>query len=255
MGRGGPARGPSLEYDNHALVNRWRELLESTGVNTDHVEPGELASGTLRYYQLAADAWISAIKFGWVTVSGLTESGQGVARIAERRFEDRTEQDLRTLEETIAESLRTHYRGRDDLPIVDLVLNGAEMLARSKHVWSSYVPGLLLVEFEALTYWSFVRPRYALELRDRLVTTRDTAMHRHGWPSPDVDPIDNVLRLADATADLYLETQELAAGTDLTVTAVRSTAMLFTFCGLLEEFSLGPVNYLIPFQAGESVNG
>ena len=52
---------------------------------------------------------------------------------------------------------------------------------------------------------------------------------------------------ADATARLYLETEELAARTDLTVTEVRSTAMLLIFAELLEDASpIDHVNVMTP---------
>ena len=82
---------------------------------------------------------------------------------------------------------------------------------------------------------------------------RDIAMHRYDTPSPDVPPVDNLLLHADAVTLFYLETTTLAAQTDLTITEVRSTIMLLTFAGLLEEVSLSPVNYLIP-PAGPSAN-
>ena len=61
---------------------------------------------------------------------------------------------------------------------------------------------------------------------------------------PDVAPEENLIRLADATTTLYYDTEKLAGRTELTITEVRSTAMLLTYAGILEEFSMGPVNYL-----------
>ena len=229
-----------------ATTNRWRELLEQTDVNTDHVEPGDLTTWDTRYFLLAVDAWNLAIRLRWIGRYELTEPGARLARIAERPWDDRTEEDDRTMEDTLAESVRAHYIGRNDFSVVDLIQSAADLLSRTKDPWASHCPGLLLVEFETLIYWAFRRPKYAIEVRERLVTRRREAMHRFGGPSDDGDPWDNTVRLADATAQLYFETEELAAKTDLTVTAVRSTSMLLTYAGLMDEFSLGPVNYLLP---------
>ena len=60
-------------------------------------------------------------------------------------------------------------------------------------------------------------------------------MHPYDAPSPDVDPDENLRLHAEAVSRLYLQTEGLAARTDLTITEIRSTAMLLTFAGLLEE--------------------
>ena len=101
------------------------------------------------------------------------------------------------------------------------------------------------VEFEALIYWAFVDHERAERLGEEIVTYRERAMEGYGPPSDDADSDDTMLTHADATARLYLETDELAKETGHTLTAVRSTAMLLTFAGLLREFPLGPVNYLM----------
>ena len=70
-------------------------------------------------------------------------------------------------------------------------------------------------------------------------------MRDHGPQARDADPYETVTH-ADATARLYLATDGLAKDTGLTVTALRSTAMLLTFAGLLLEIPMRPVNFLMP---------
>ena len=232
--------------DPLGMAPRWLRFLQNSGFNTDHIETDDLPVGPAMDYYLANDAWALALRLGLTGPHTLTEPGKRLARIGATPWEDRTEADDRAVEDIVVESIRTHYLGRDGTSVLDLVVSGAENLAATGHIWASYVPGLLLAEFEALIYWAFERPGYAVNLRDRLVNHRDVAMHKHGWPSPDVAPEDNLIRLADAVTDLYYDTEELAGRTELTVTEVRTTAMLLTFAGALEEFSMGPVNYLFP---------
>ncbi len=243
-------RGPPKLIDQAAALRRWTDILASAGANMDHAEPEDLPSGTARERFLAEDAWQLANRLGWVNPAALETPGRQLAYIAERPLMRRTRADHTTLLDTVARSVREEYVGAGGLEVVPLLQACARRLADTDHVWASYVPGLLLVEFEALIHWSFVEPDRALRLGENLVTWRDTAMHRYDTPSPDVDPDDNLVTHADATARLYLETEELGGRTDLTLTEVRATSMLLTFAGLLDEHALGPVSYLLAPLSG-----
>ena len=143
--------------------------------------------------------------------------------------------------------LQRSYVGGEGLQVVAFLQESVQLLAQTEHVWARNCPGLLLAEFEALIHWAFERPGRALELSRNLVMYRDVAMHRYGAPPDGADPEDLRLLHADATARLYLETEELAARTDVTVTEVRSTAMLLIFAELLEDRSpIDHVNVLTP---------
>ena len=229
-----------------AVIDSWAEFLEDNGANMDHVEPEDQPSGVSKERWLAEDVWRLANRLGWVTSSGLGTAGQRLAYIAERPLMRRTRADLMTLRDTIARSVRASYMGPGGLEVVPLLQEGARLLADTGHIWASYIPGLMLVEFEALIHWAFQQPTKAVSLRNDLVKYRDVAMHPYDSPSPDVDPDDNLLLHAEAVSRLYLDTEELAARTDLTITEVRSTAMLLTFTGLLQEFPLNLVSYLTP---------
>ena len=255
----GPRESPDRSVAGYAAPRRideavaletWTEFLAGAGANMDHAETEDLPlDGSTEGY-LAEDAWRLAKRLGWVTPRGLGPAGRRLANIAERPLMRRTRADLMTLLDTVAGSVQDGYVGGEGLEVVPLLQQGARRLAETDHIWASYVPGLLLVEFEALIYWSFARPAQAVRLCENLVAYRDTAMHRYDTPSPDVDPDDNLLLHADATARLYLETEELGGRTNLSLTEVRATSMLLTFAGLLEEHALGPVNYLLAPSAG-----
>ena len=236
---------PKAEIDEVVALERWTDFLAGVRPNLDHAEPEDLPDGVPVARYLAEDAWRLAKRLGWVSNEGVSLLGRPLVNIAERPWVHRTGYDSMTLLDTIARSLGYRYVGGDGLEVVPLLQEGARRLAETDRIWASYVPGLLLVEFGALIHWAFARPAGARRLCDDLVTYRDVAMRRYDGPSPDVDPMDNVITHADATANLYLETEELAARTELTVTEVRTIAMLLTFAGVLKEHSLGPVNYLV----------
>ena len=239
-------RGLPPLIDENATVDVWAGFIADYGPNVDNVEPEDLPDEVPRHRYLASDAWQLANRLGWAVPTGLSPVGRRVARIAERPLERRTHSDDMTLMDAVSRSVRERYVGENGLDVVPLLQEGARRLADTDHIWASYIPGLMLVEFEALIHWAFARPDYARRLCEGLVQYRDVAMHRYEQPSPDVDPDDNLLLHAEATSRLYLETEELAARTDLTITEVRTTAMLLTYAGLLDEQYLDLVNYLVP---------
>ena len=234
-GEGILERGMPLALNEEAALESWANYLGEFGVNMDHAEPEDLPPDFVEETYMAEDAWRLAKRLGWVTPNGLSATGQRLAYIAERPLMRRTRADHENLIGTVARTVQEGYVGADDLQVVPLLQEGARILGETEHIWASYIPGLLLVEFEALIHWAFARPSYAVSLCDDLVTYRDVAMHRYDGPSPDVDPDENLRLHAEAVATLYLETPGLAARTDLTITEIRSTAMLLTFSGLLDE--------------------
>ena len=241
-----PGVGASIVHDEGAVLDRWAGFLADAGPNMDHAEPEDLPEDVALERFLAEDVLRLSRRIGMLTATAVNASSLRMVDVGKQPTYDRDNEDYRSIRETLAGAVREHYVGRDGLAVVPLLVEGARRLTETDHVWASYVPGLMLVEFEALIHWAFNRPERARRLCDELVTYRDVAMHRYDTPSPDARPIDNQFLHADATARLYLETEELAARTDLTVTEVRSTAMLLTYAGLLTEEVLAPVNYLMP---------
>ena len=228
-----------------APIQLWTDYMSTTGANMDHVEEGDLPAGVPAAAVLAQDAWVLAERLQLLWTEGRTMTGDRLARIAQRPWRHRSMADHRTVVRTVAQSIRDHYVGADGLEMVPFLQEAAQILANTDHVWARHCPGLLLIEFEALIYWGFENPEYALRLRDDLVTYRDHAMHRYrAAPPDDGDPADIQLVHEAATTELYVETEALAARTDLTVTEVRSTAILLTFAELLEESLLTPTSYL-----------
>ena len=171
----------------------------------------------------------------YVDMSGMSLSGQ---------FEIGQQTGLHNI---LAQQLKTCYRGQDGLDIATLLQRGAGLLADTEHIWAAYCPGLLLVEFEALIHTACIDSKQAVQLCDDVVVNRDVAMHSYGMPSADVPPMQNLVDHADAVAVYYLNELQLIEDSGLGLSVSRAMAMLFTFCGLLEEvYPVGPVQCLAP---------
>ena len=224
----------------------WTNLLAGTGANMDHVVDGDLPDGVSEGLLLAQDAWGLAERLQLLLPQGRTLAGDRLARLAEERpWAQRSAADHQAVVSTVSDAVREHYVGADGLPVVPLLHEAARRLAETDHAWARHCPGLFLVEFEALIYWAFEDPDYARRLCDRLEIHRDVAMHRYGVPPPDDGDPDDIQIVHEAeTMRLYVETEELAARTDLTITEVRATAMLFVFAELLGEPLLTASTYL-----------
>ena len=212
----------------------WARLLGRVGFTIDHIEDDELPDGENPASIMADDAWRISQWLELVTSDGLTDAGRTVAAVAEVVGDDRTEAVWRPAQNTLAAQLRACYRGEGEISIVDLVHQGANLLARPDDVWAAYCPGLLLVEFEALIYLAQSDPQAAAALPDQLAGHRVNAMRGAGPPSPDESDLLHRFVHADAVSDYYEE--QLPGHTNdsvLTLTAAQATAMLFVFCGLL----------------------
>ena len=239
------------------IETAWRRIVQDPGCNLGHVEdedvPGELPIDRA----LAEDAFTLSRLLHLVEVGQqpdgragfqLTEAGHRIANAASTPIADRRESHYGPVRETLAEQIREFWLGANDLPVADLLHDGAQRMAKTAHVWAGYCPGLLLVEFEALIYEADAEAgRDRQLLLDELVDRRDHAMHRHDMPSPDVEPFQNILSHADAVFDYYMNDLGYGDRLQMTVTEARATAMLLTYSGLLEDGApLGPVQYLTP---------
>ncbi len=237
---------------------RLAEVLKSGGCSLDHVEDGDMPGGSVSVHDwMARDAARLAARLGLVEVvrnergaariSGLTDAGRLMAGIAERPPHARTTADAEAVRALLERQVRAFHLGRDGASVVDLLVEGAGVLAETSHVWAGYCPGLLLAELDALAHEATAEGGDPKGLLDQLVHNRDYAMHAHGMPSPDVDPVGNLLAHADAVTHFYLHDLEYDQRSAATVTGLRATAMLLECAGLLAQGApLGPVQYLAP---------
>lgn len=238
-----------------SIPRSWHQLPSEFDYNMDHLEDDE--DGDLEDVQmeLARDAWRLAIGLELVTEEGLTRKGIDLARLAVKPREDRTGDNTRFLRETLAEQILECYL-RESISIATVLQEAAERVADSQ--WAEYCPGLLLIEVQALIVFSHREAQRFVSWShdpDDLVAARTEAMRVYGRRGADLDVYEAMLddqehaaRLqaqvdhADAVTYFYFHEMELSG---MTVTEVRSTAMLLTFAGLLDErFPFGPVQCL-----------
>lgn len=240
------------------LKEAWPSLLKSAGCSLDHVEDSDQPDGVDSVY-----AWMSNDVFrlarrlrlievaraedGAVRIRGLTDAGRDLANVAGRPLDGRTAADAEDVRTILERQVRTCHLAKDGSPVINLLLEGARKLAETSHVWAGYCPGLLLAEFDALAHEATAEGGDARKLLGQLVSHRDYAMHAHGPPSPDVDPVKNLLSHADAVTHHYLHDLEYDQKSAATVTGLRATAMLLVCAGILGQGApLGPVQYLTP---------
>ena len=225
----------------------WAPLLDDGPAHTEHLDDEEdpIAEDDLAD-TLRADAWQMLGLLGLLNDDGLTSEGMALSTLASHAPYDRDNAWHETLCDTLAWQLKTHHLGAGNLGLAGLLVRGAGLLAATEHVWAAYCPGLLLVEFIALVQAGRQDADAAADLCERLVRHRDSAMARHGMPSPDRPPMENMVIHCDAVTDWYYDNVSLLEDGP-TLGTVRASIMLYTFAGLLGETSLlGPVHCLRP---------
>lgn len=237
--------------DTAAAVNppdSWTAFLSERRCNLEHFPDEDLPPDEDIPLHLVADAWHLVVQLQLVTDGGLSPTGQGIAGFAGTPLRRRHETgQLEALRATLALQIRTCYRGQGDTDITGLLQRGARALASTQHIWAAYCPGLLLVEFESIAHLAATAPDRAIQVCDELLLNRDSAMHQYDMPSPDVLPMQNMVTHADAVAGFYLDNLGLLDDGGPGITVSRATAMLLTFCGLLQEaYPVGPVQCLAP---------
>lgn len=226
----------------------WTAFLSERPCNLEHLLEEDMPSDEDIPSHLVADAWHLVRQLQLVADDGLSPAGQRIADIAGTPLRRRHETgQLQELCETLAQQIRACYRGQDESDITGLLQRGAGSLASTEHVWAAYCPGLLLVEFEALVHLAVTDSDRSIQVCDELLLNRDSAMHQYGMPSPDVLPMQNMVTHADAVAEFYLDDLQLLNDDGMGISVSRATAMLFTFCSLLQGvYPVGPVQCLAP---------
>ena len=244
----------------------WLSFLSGRECNIEHMLDEDMPASDDITTHLVRDAWHLVRQLQLVSEKGLTPAGRDIAGLHGFPLQVRDVEvqytvdmsDIPLLNEYVTgqqpelhnilgQQLRTCYRGQDDLDIATLLQRGAGLLADTEHIWAGYCPGLLLVEFEALIYTACIDSKQAVQLCADLVVNRDVAMHPYGMPSADVTPMQNLVDHADAVAVFYLNDLQLIEDSGPGLSVSRATAMLFTFCGLLQEvYPVGPVQCLAP---------
>ena len=237
---------PGRLQEEEVTLRVWRYLiLSNMEVNTDHVLDDDIPNGMEIEQYMAEDVWHLVHRLGLVTARG------ELSPIAQSLIEHyRTANDDLALQEMLAEVITREYRGAMGMPIAPLLQECARQLAKSD---TAYSPGLLLVEFQYLIEFAHFDGYLAPQQPELMAERRDEALRGidlsppGSSPDSDLDALafQNIIEHADAVADYYLSNLISDDDSSMTITELRSTAMLFTYTGLLDElYPLGPVQCL-----------
>ena len=236
------------------VTEEWQSLLGTIRCNTDHVADEEVDESPAA---MAADAWRLAKGLELVAENGLTEPGRQFAALVNEPIGNQTFQ--RQLGQLLAQQIQACYF-RPGRSVAGAMQAGAQRMAASES--GKHFPGLLLIEAQALIEWAHTDQSAVNRWIDRLEDNRTAAVETYGFPDVDLTPLTEVLgddearrfwertSLADAITNYYLEQLQLSG---MTLTEIRSTAMLLTYAGLLEErHPVGPVQCLCLPSSRES---
>jgi len=242
-------------HEGPDVPRSWYRLPDGLDYNMDHLEVDEDQDLEEVRIELAKDAWRLAIGLELISKEGLTSKGLDLARLAAEPRTDRNADDARLLRATLAGQIHECYL-KESVSIAPVLREGAVRLADCQ--WAEYCPGLLLIEVQALIELSHTEPKDIESWThdpDDLVAARTEALRVYGKRAANLDVYEAMLddpeyaaqlhaRVdhADAVAYFYFNKRKLDG---MTITEVRSTAMLLTFAGLLDErYPMGPVQCL-----------
>ena len=236
-------------------------LINRMDINTDHVEDDDIPEGVAIEQYMAKDAWHLVNRLGLVKPDGLLspiaqslidQSPRTPDEVLAFQAQSPIERsrlgyfDVLAFQGTLADLIKEQYQGASGLPIVPLLQECARQLASSD---SAYSPGLLLVEFQYLIELAHVDGSRTALQPGLMATHREEALRVIDLPPTEPDPevmqFQNIVEHADAITEYYLRELIPDDGTSMNITELRSTAMLFTYAGLLDElYPIGPVQCL-----------
>ena len=221
--------------DRDGIIREWSRILRAWGCNTDHLGDEYEQTREQEFWdEMAQDVLQLCTRLQLIEDTGLLDAGEEISLLVMR--EPLNETRLMTL---LRAQVATCYVAPNDVNVVTLLQEGVRRLQQQK-----VLPGLLLVEFEALVYRAFTPPQQADELAAQLVDNRQQSIADYTEAVGQWDQ-DDPLLLHDIVAAYYLRDNTLIGLSRLTVTAMRSSAMLLCYAALLEElFTVGPVNCL-----------
>ena len=217
------------------MIRTLSRILREEGCNTDHLGDEYDQTPEHEFWdEMVQDVLQLCTRLQLINDTGLLDAGEQIWSLGPRATPD--EPRLMTL---LRAQIETCYVAPNDVNVVTLLQDGASRLQEQ-----NVLPGLLLVEFEALIYRAFTAPLQARDLAAQLVNNRQlaTAAYTAGGGQRDQD---DPLLLHDIVAAYYLRDDALIGSSPLTVTEMRSSAMLLCYAALLEELRpVGPVNCL-----------
>ena len=241
--------------DQVDLVSEWAALLDEHGYNEDHVEDRFIPDDINLSEFMAEDAIRLCRRIRLIGPrGGLSPSGRRVARMGRVRWSNRDENASRILTRTLAEQIQEHYRGADELRLVDLLQSASAVLSSHGREWRDVgLDGMLLIEMESLLHWGSTNADEARRLVYRLPGIRKSVVDAFR-EDPEVKAgreTFDATDIADTLAEVHWRTRSLAEGSFINTMDLRATAMAMTFAQLLSpSFLLSPVQVLRPWGPG-----
>ena len=209
----------------------WADWLREVGFDHRHVDPDELPAGMSVADSIAADAWRFAQRMGFIDSEGLTDAGGGVAALEDLD----TDRRKAALAPVLADRVDERLLGQGDAPILPLLRRAAQSLTETTNLWARECPRLVPIEVSAIVHWASVDLMRANKLVEKVVTWRDTAMHRYPAPDP-AHPIGTHAEFhADRVSEFYQEHRWLGENVSMSLAAELAFCRLLVYCGLLEE--------------------
>ena len=212
-------------------IEDWANWLDWHGFEDGHLDPDELPPDVSAVQSIAADAYHFCELMGYIDSKWLTEWGLRVAGMPVMA----SNRPAQAPADVVAEDIEGQLRGEGGAPILPLLQRAALILGETTNLWARECPGLIPAEVSAIVHWACVDFRSANELAERVVTWRDTAMHRREAPDPDADPGINAQFHADTVAEFYREHSWLGEDVEMSLAAELALCRLLVYCGLLKE--------------------
>ena len=228
----------------------WQDFFRERPPNVDHIhdDPFDyLWSGEPDLVRaLCEDAWALVRRLRLVVSHRLSRAGQRLADIGMRERPDhRFAEEYGILRQTLARQVERLYVGAERMPIVPMLRAAAVVLGQGGTRAAAHLPGLLAGEIAHLIERARTDATEALIGAHRLAAIREEVVQSLGEPDPGEEPSWYRVDLADAVNARNLAELPLRTEDAFTLTQVRATAQLLTFCGLLHEaYPLGPVQCL-----------
>ena len=230
-----PYPGPKDAARDRVVIRRLSRILRYRDCNTDHLgDEFDQLRRPIFWESMAQDVLQLCMRLQLINDTGLLDAGEEISSLVLQEPLDETR-----LMPLLRAQVATCYVAPNNVNVVTLLQEGATRLQQQR-----IFPGLLLVEFEALVYRAFTAPLQAPKLAAQLVDNRRQAIDAYTASVDQWDQNDPLL-LHDIVAAYYLSDDALIGLSPLTVTEMRSSAMLLCYAALLEElFPAGPVNCL-----------
>ena len=230
--------------------DNWEDFFRERPPNVDHIhdDPFDyLWSGEPDLVRaLCEDAWALVRRLRLVVSHRLSRAGRTLAEIGMwERLDYRSVEAYVILRQTLARQVERLYVGAGRVPIVPVLLAAAVVLGQGGTRAAVHLPGLLAGEIARLVDLARTDATEALIGSHRLVAIREEVVRSLGEPDPGAEPSWHRIDLADAVNARNLAELPSRLKDPFTLTQVRATAQLLTFCGLLHEaYPLGPVQCL-----------